>query len=291
MHSEALLEEIVHDPASAGVNERQATKLHERLSAIHLSRSEALQRAAHVGRERAEKANPTIYLANVGSSGSHWAQSMLSALAPMLPCGEVYFPTPVLDRLSELPHQERAAFMQTYYAIHGWRDIPELRTAPAVNTAHRPKPGMMASHDRCACLILLIRDPVEIVISRTFRKQKYRAAIGYAKSSDADYMQFNIKFVHNFFRRVDRDSFDTEIRYEDLKSNPASTLRCLADVVGLDVLDEKIAAVAESHTAERLAKDGRAGNLYTGCAVSPPTELIEKARADLSEIRAKFGYA
>lgn len=114
---------------------------------------------------------------------------------------------------------------------------------------------------------------------------------GHADTPDADYMQVNIKLVRNFFRSVERDAFHAEVRYEDLRNQPAMALRSLAGAIGLNVSEETVHRVADEYKAERLAERGRAGNLYRGLAVSPPDdELVEMAKEDLADIRERFGY-
>lgn len=291
MSAEELLKAIIADPTLAGINDRQAEKLYDRLKNVARDTNEAIRLAIDTGKYRRKNAGPTIYIANAGSSGSHWTQAMLSALAPMLPCGEVYFSKTLLERIAKLRRSERRVFMQAYHVIHGWdRDNPHLGAASAINTAHKANPMAMARHDHSARLVLLVRDPLEIVISRTFRKPRYRVTSGHADTSDADYMQVNIQLIRNFFTRINRKAFDTELRYESLIDEPMATLQQLTRALKLNIPDEKLANVAENYSTENSVKKQRLSNIYTGPKVSPPKELLEQAEADLADIREEFGY-
>lgn len=54
----------------------------------------------------------------------------------------------------------------------------------------------------------MIRDPVDIVISRTFRKQEFCAYLGHDCSSDVDYAKHNVERVKKFFNAAMKDKHD-----------------------------------------------------------------------------------
>lgn len=286
MSAETLLRKTVQDPASMGINERQATKLLKRISRINRSAEKAISMTLEVARQRAERSAPTIYIASAGSSGSHWAQSIFASLAPMLECGEVYLPDRLLKNIGHLERGEQIIFMNSYYVVHGWSADESALLGPAINTAHKPDPRTMSAFDAEAVLILLLRDPLDVVMSRTFRKEEYRSAIGHGSSNDDAYLEVNISYVKNFYSSIDKSAFDTVIRYEDLRHHPESAIRIMAEAAGIHASQGEVVKSA----AESKGESGAFNNLYSGPRVDIPQHLYDAAERSLLGIRSEFGY-
>lgn len=290
MDADLLFSRYLDNPGKFGASARQSQKLSKRLQLVNGDRDTAVRMARGAAKRRNEEAAPTIYLVNAGSSGSHWAQDMLSAISPVLACGEVYLPDRLLRMVDGLAQHEQSKFMQLVYAVHGWTNGELLYSASAINTAHKPDPRRMMNYEKGARAILLIRDPVDIVISRTFRKNEYREAIGHNVSTDEAYLHINIDFVCRFFDMVELDVFDSIIRYETLKNSPLQGLRTLASAVGVGVSEQLIADTAREFSAERLRDSTSKGNLYQGPQIVIPEQLISAAASALESVRLKLGY-
>lgn len=277
-----LLRLYAEDPARIGVTPRQSRKLADRLAAIDADPGTAIARALEVGRARAALAEPTVYVVNAGGSGSHWLQKMLCLSAPFLGCGEVYFPDSLLEVLRTGSRSERLAFVQAVYAVFAWKSPCDLRRAPAINTAHKPRTARLADVDIQGRTILLVRDPADIVMSRSFRKAEYRADQGYADQPDDLYFERNLTYVRNFYRQALAQSYDLRVRYEDLRSRPHDSLRDVLAGLGLDPdpvrLDAAVAATLP--TGPRPESD----------PAPAETAFAEAARARLAGLRESLGY-
>ena len=154
----------------------QARKLEEcrarRCSATRADLALMIDRACEAARRRLDANAPTLFLINCGSSGSHWVEAMLSALPGIHACGEVYVPPRIGGELAEAPASDRRCFLDALHQVH--MDVPvEIAERDVlINSAHSWNPHDLMGE--AAIPVVLVRDPVDVVASRTFRKPKLR---------------------------------------------------------------------------------------------------------------------
>jgi Sulfotransferase family len=264
---------------SAGPGERSGYVVEEVLAL-------ALLRTAH--------APPPIYLTNTGGSGSHWLEAMLSLAAGVHVCGEVYFPKPVLEQLQGMDAANAGFFLNAIHMAHTGKVGPQLAAGYLVNSAHVINVAAIAALTPGAKKVFLIRDPFDVVMSRTFRKATHRADVA-PDMDDATYLAHNCDFVERFHRALAAEQFDAVVRYEDLVARPVVALTELTGALGLDVTAESIRAAAEA-TSKATVLSQRAqgvkagGNLYAGELVN--NERHEAwARERLAALRRRLDYA
>ena len=282
----ALAARYLADPvATAGLGARSVAKLDGAFARMQgglgWQRPEAIERVLALAAARLEQGGPTLYLNNAGSSGSHWLMDMLREGAGILGRGEIYVPHPFLyGRIEPLARPEKALFLQAVYLAHLLTGAPADRHASLANSAHLTDLAAYTRNDLGARRVLLVRDPVEIVLSRTLRKPAFRAYTGWAEADDASYLRENIRRVRRFYAGAGREDYDLQVRYEDLRRDPVPVLQAIAAIVGAAPDPARLAAVA---AARRLVAPRAA-------AARPQPELRRIAERELADLRRRLGY-
>lgn len=283
----ALAAAYLADPvATAGLDPRSAAKLDRAFARTEAGlgwpRPAAIERILALAAERLEEGGPTLYLNNTGSSGSHWLMAMLREGAGILGQGEIYVPLPFLyGRIEPLVRPEKALFLQAVYLARLLTGTPGDRRASLANTAHLPDLAAYTRNDLRARRVLLVRDPVEIVLSRTLRKPQFRAASGWTEADDVRYLRENIRRVRRFLAAAGREDYDLRVRYEDLHRDPVPVLQAIAGLVGATPDPARPAGVAQ---ARRLSA------ARATAAARPHPELRRVAERELAELRRRLGY-
>jgi hypothetical protein len=95
-----LTRKYLNDPAAtAGLNQRQSAKLNLFLvraqDALSWPRQDVIEYILSLAVLRLRHGKPTLYINNVGSSGSHWLNQMLKEGLGLLGTGEIYVPPSV----------------------------------------------------------------------------------------------------------------------------------------------------------------------------------------------------
>lgn len=179
------------------------------------SRKDFYQVFSSVARERCLNGSQLVFLHNAGGSGSHWLQGMLLKREIAQACGEVKFVAPIRHIISQLHSVDRLIALNIIHLLH----LPEINLnslyKPLVNSSHMA--GWRASdlYDGNKLNILLLRDPVDIVLSRTFRKQSYKSYIA-PDESDDEYFLRNVDFVKKFYQAARSRHYDFIVKYEDI---------------------------------------------------------------------------
>lgn len=286
MNIDMLLEQYARTPDTLTITPRQARKFTKRLALIDEDPDVAVRRALELGHARAKVAPPTVQLISIGSSGSHWLQSMLSGAGDLMGCGEVYFPDPVLQQLETCTGDTRA-FIQAVYAVNGsGAQDPERLMARAINTAHKPDPLRLQPADGPMMSVFLKRDPLDVAISRTFRKSEYRGYLGQAETSDEEYFNHNLKRVRTFYRQAARYEYDLVIAYEDLRTQGPQQIMRIFDALDMSPTPERIATVIAQIEAARTPHSPTPGEGATG----PDDDMRARAQHYLGEVRSAWGY-
>lgn len=246
-----------------------------------------------IARLRTHHAPAPLYLSNIGSSGSHWLEALLALATDMHACGEVYFPRGLLESLPAGADVE--FFVHAVLALHTGRSGPELVSGRFVNSAHVGNISRIASHTPGALKVLLIRHPVNIVMSRTLRKTEYRLDVARGLD-DRAYLELNCQQVERFYHSTAQEVFDATLSYEDLLAAPAHTLGLLIERLGMRSTPEVIDRAVESTSAEAIKGAAQRGekpstNLFLGADPAPDPTLEQTARQRLAECCRRLGYA
>lgn len=255
--------------------------------------AELVEEILALARLRTAHAPPPIYLPNAGSSGSHWLEAMLSRAAGVHACGEIYLPKQVVERLKGMSPAEAGFFLNAVYVAHTGLVGPNLVSGHCVNSAHVTNVGVIARLTPGSKKVLLLRDPVDVVMSRTLRKAAHRADVA-PDMDDSAYLDHNCDLVERFHKALGAEQFDAVARYEDFVSRPVDALTALTAALGLDATPESIQFAAESTSRSAVTSAREQGgnvrtNLYSGEARSD--EVLEaRARERMAALRRKLGY-
>lgn len=255
---------------------------------LGVSRKEALLAIANSARARAHDGPPTLFIVNCGSSGSHWIEGMLAESPGLRACREVYFPAPLSAQIRASKTRERIAIVDAVHQVHAQGIRPVGATDILINSAHSWSPATLLG--RPARCVLLIRDPLDTVLSRTFRKPEWKERVA-PSTTDAEYLETNIAFVLKFFETASKHVPAAVIRYEDVQAAPAPALRTMLDVLGLDASDEQLLDICNRHSADsQIASGARLSNLFTGARHDYDPALEQRAIHALRGLREEFGY-
>lgn len=259
-----------------------------------LSRTALIEMLVAMGEQRATAdASPTLYVQNMGSSGSHWLSAMLGIAFGAFPGGETYLPQQLLQAISQLPKNEnRATVVQSVMLAHTMNQEQDPKAASIVNTAHIHDISTYAEHDLSSFAILLLRNPVDVVLSRTFRKSEYRNFLGQAEVNDADFAATNIEYVTRFLESAVNGSHDLVIRYEDMLERPRYILQQVANVLGTRISAESAdAAIEKTRVHENGNGTTIATNAFSGQKQPIPADIEAMVRDKLSQYCEASGYS
>lgn len=165
-----------------------------------------------------------FYLINTGSAGSHWVEAMLGLLPGFYNGGEIYFPAKIKKHLGSIDSRSANIFLDAIYLLHSGSVFNDSLGAVLSNSAHLAKHQQLSEYSANKNTVLLLRNPVDVVISRTFRKDEYKKDIA-PSLDDKEYLERNCVYVENFFANIDESSFDAIVKYEDFVDSPLSNLK------------------------------------------------------------------
>lgn len=246
-----------------------------------------------IARLRLNHAPAPIYLPNIGSSGSHWLEAMLSIACGVHACGEVYFPKAIRGTLGTLPAADVAYFLHAVYAAHAGSVGPHLVAGQMVNSAHMVNVSTLASLTAGARKMLLMRNPVDVAMSRTLRKPLHRAEVA-PDSDDRTFLARNCEVVERFYTVIATQDFDGRVRYEDLVAQPVETLTAVVEALGLSATPAALQKAVESTSRDAIRSARARGekstiNLFSG-KVRTDDALEAWARVRLADCCAQLGY-
>lgn len=278
----------------------QVAKLERFLSlaaeASGLDRAGVVDAVVKVAERRVADRPPTMFLVSCGSSGSHWLEAMLAEFAGHVACGEVYLPRPLLRETMGWDAAARSAFLDCVHLAHVPVPKPGLAGARLINSAHLSGWIMSRAMAPPRTRVLLLRDPVDIVVSRTYRKDVYRK-FSLPDASDDEYLARNIEFVNTFFRKAAAEHADHVVKYEALRQDGEATLAALLAALGHAQDPPVVADVVRRHSAEAqaaartpAAAGTKGSNYYRGPRTALPEGHREWIRARLVDEVAAFGY-
>lgn len=285
----------IHAPHDAWPQDKplQARKLEDysarQCEKAGLPLADVVEYACAAAQRRIHAGTPTLFLVNCGSSGSHWVEAMLSQLPGIHGCGEVYVPPQLGGELQQGLPEDRAMFLDALHQIHVESGARTADTDVLINSAHSWNPHDLMGDT--AVVTALVRDPLDVAMSRTFRKPKLRRHLT-RTASDAEYLDSNVTMVEKFYRSMLRRKPAHMVRYEDLRDRPTEPLGILASLLGRPTSPERLGAIAASHSATAQSASGRRlSNVYRGGEAAIPPDLLDHATRRLERIRKDLGYA
>lgn len=264
-------------------------KVQQRCAKLQIPAQQLVESVGESARRRSTAGTPTLFLINCGSSGSHWVEAMLASLPGIHACGEVYVPPGIGESLAGTDEPERAGFLDALHQIHMEKPAEPGEGDILINSAHSWNPhDLMGSLARA---VLLVRDPVDVVMSRTFRKPKLRRHVA-PSADDTAYFEKNAAMVEKFYRSALRRKPPTIVRYETLLARPEQELSRLLESVGRSAPAQQLQDIASQHSRESQRSSGqRLSNVYEGPATAVPRELLGEAADRLARLRVDLGYA
>lgn len=279
-----------------GASARQARKLHQRV--LRVSRFLGGDRRASpasvwdlTGRRHGLRRR-TVYLSNIGSSGSHWLEAMLVDGAGLLGAGEVYLPPKLRMAVADLPDYEAARFIDGLHLLHAVVDPTLDRMDSVVNSQHVARPQAFLDADPGALRVLLLRDPVEVCLSRTYRKDEYRQDVS-PEADDLAYLDLNIKKVASFLAAARGEVYDLVIRYEQLCIDPVPAVAAICALTGTPFDPDSLHQTAAEQSADQVSGRGNEAqtNLFSGVPRSVPQKARDRVTKLLREEAEYFGYS
>lgn len=221
-----------------------------------------------LGRVRSMFAPKHVYIVNAGSSGSHWIEAMLGMMPGFYGGGEIYLPSKLLDYFSSISINEANIALDTIYLAHVGCVHKDSLCAFVGNTAHLANHYKMSNFSINKKILLLLRNPLDVVISRTFRKDEYKEYIA-SGLSDRQYLKQNCIYVENFYKNLDFESFDMVIRYENFLESPRVNLEKIIELIDLSVSEadiERAIVMTSIDSAKRNVDNGKKAitNIYLG---------------------------
>ena len=141
-------------------------------------------------------------------------------------------------------------------------------------------------------MLLLLRDPSDIAISRTFRKPEYRSRFNEMQASE--FMLHNINYVKNFSSKISESSPDLTVKFEEMKNDLEAVIRHVSNTLGIDTDQslisqtvKELAYMDRKNAAKKMSKT----NVYTGPKVDLPDEINIRVQEELGDIRSQLGYS
>jgi len=272
-------------------NKRQITKFITRRDSLlkhnNWDVEDFVVNAQAVAIERIDNNIPSIYLPSFGSSGSHLLQQILNLSFEIMPLGEVYVPPKLTRIIRELSITEKNLFIELYNIIHCQDPNRFFKLIPIVNTAHTPILTPFGEFSKEYRSLLILRNPINIVLSRTFRKNEYKEYLGLQDLQEEQYLLENIIKTTKFYKQAYEYNYQTSIRYESVVSSKlmievARTLEKF--MVNIPIKNSLISSI------ESAVFGGDNTNKFIGDKVEVPEKYKKIATRELEAVAELFGY-
>lgn len=237
------------------------------------SRNEFYKVILSIARERQFNEAKIFFLHNAGGSGSHWLQGMLLEREMAQACGEVKFVAPMKRIIRHLPSDEIGIALNVIHLLHLKEINLNSLFMPMVNSSHMAGWNVSDLYAKNKKNILLLRNPVDILLSRTLRKQSYKEFVA-PDESEEEYFLRNVDFVKNFYRAARGRNYDYIVKYEDIVADEENVVSKLTSLIHPST--ENIGLVKSENVPKGF------NNKYKGERINS-MELVDKARNLLSE--------
>ena len=272
---------------------RQIIKLNNRILKIketyQLNTLDIITRVCSLVISRTSKRGKTILISNIGSSGSHWLQAMISEIDGFYGIGEVYIPPSLIDELSFFSRESQRKIFDAINVIHTGTLSKSLITCSVINTAHNANQHRWTYLDNSIFRILLVRNPIDICESRTFRKTEYRNYL-HSSISDDEYLIENINKINKFFKEALNSKFDIIIKYESLLSDSVSIIQKILQALGKQVDELLVEEIVKKYSMENVRGDLNYTNLYKGKYENIAKKYQKVMEIELKHVSRELGY-
>lgn len=271
-------------------NPRQMEKLKKRVSKaidkLVLTPDELVDEVIMLSELRLKAKAKTIFLSNIGSSGSHLFQACIARAWPSIPLGEIYLPKKLIEDVEPLSKDEKNLVCEAYLLLHDYTYSERYNTtAVLINTLHHPKLSRFRLWSANYRSALILRNPVDVVISRTFRKDDYKSYLGKDGCSDQEYLAVNMKKVDGFLRSASEFDYSVTMKFEDLVKVSDGVIDSLQDLAEVPIQKEALCEAVASAVA-----DGSSTNKFSGEVKKVPDELVSEVRYQLDWCCEKYRY-
>ena len=265
-------------------------KSQRKLNHLKLSTNEKSKRIKQIIDARIEKKIPTIYIISNGGSGCHFLGGLISMKEGYNLIDEIYFPSIILNNLDRLKEESSKLIEMVNFVHLGELDNDSLIP---INTMHLrgdvPLKTIM-QHSSNPYFVFLIRNPMDIAISRGLRKIDYKNQSEENRNLETDeYLERQAKYTKNHFKRLFSEINNVGalvVRYEDLVHNPKETLIQIFSHIEDEQTEEEI--------DNMLAKYNSASDITKNENRSSKPELTEIQKKilndELSECCKSLGY-
>lgn len=290
-----LMTDYISNPEQYG-DKKLVDKLFRRISkkldSKQMSEKEFIHYLFKLAEKRIESQATNVFLMNIGSSGSHWIEAMLDEFPEVVCINEVYFPKALRKKVINFDRHALNLMMNVITLAHMKVDEELHFDKIVVNSAHVIGTEFYRKcDDSCICM-MLTRDPYDIVISRTFRKNSYREYIA-PDATDMEYLDLNLFRVNRFFNKNPKSNFLAVVKYEDFIDDGENALKEILKLIGVKLIDDDlIAKVRYKHDRNTIlsGESKNAANLYTGERKKLPKEMNEKIILNLESVRRELNY-
>lgn len=271
-------------------NSRQMEKLKKRVSKaiekLVLTPDELVDEVIMLSELRLKAKAKTIFLSNIGSSGSHLFQACIARAWPSIPLGEIYLPNKLIEDVELLSKNEKNLVCEAYLLLHDYTYSERYNTtAVIINTLHHPKLSKFRLWSANYRSALILRNPVDVVISRTFRKGDYKSYLGKDGCSDQEYLSVNILKVDDFLRNASEFDYSVTMKFEDLLKASDDVIDSFQNLTEFPIQKENLREAVASAVA-----DGSTTNKFSGEVKKVPDELVSEVRYQLDWCCERYGY-
>lgn len=270
-------------------NQRQIDKLTKRLerncTSLDVSPSKLIRLLCNVAETRIKNHSKTLYLPNIGSSGSHLLEKSVANSYVSVPLGEIYIAENLIPLVKKLDAGEREIFSEVYQLLHA-RSLNNIfdPTSLIVNTVHNPVLSRYKHWSKNYKAILIIRNPKDVVKSRTFRKNEYKNYLA-KEEGYLDYLYRNIKLVKNFYDKALNFGYKATVRFEEFFNDPQSTSTTIAsELTGCPKINSL------QHALVTACETGKGTNKYVGDNLGITSGFISIIDEELDTVSKRLGY-
>ena len=235
-------------------------------------------------RKRLEQNAMTVFIPSFGSSGSHLLQHIITLAYDAIPLGEIYIPDTIINEVNAFSAEDQNVFIEAYHLVHCADPKKILSLLPIINTAHKPtlEPFHRWAKNKEACLIL--RNPVDLVLSRTFRKNEFRGYLGKDNDSDLEYLKENIRKTKTFYKAAQKFDYQHQVKFEEIVSTQEKDfLSTISELMSF--MPEKTSLEA---AREEAVRNGNDTNKYSGEKVTIDEEFERFCVKEFSDFNPNF---
>ena len=218
-----------------------------------------------VSRRTAKIDSKIVYIISKGGSGCHYLGGLLSNFEDFKAIDEVYFPDYLLSLATNAGLPGSAEFIElvNFFHMGMLRNHDNITPVNLMHLRFDMQPSLIHRLDPRSKFIFLVRNPVDIAISRGLRKENYRLSNSAFKDlTEAEFFSLQVNNVKSHFDRLQMQVERVEnliIRYEDLIDKPSNALKEALDFCDLKVghseVKERLSMGQSSETTSNLNED------------------------------------